>query len=63
MSNSLLEIQGQIKSDTGQNTIIEQICRSCLVPIDDNFFWMASDYLDKKFIDIYKNVTSIEVRI
>lgn len=52
MSNPLLETE---------STIVEQICRSCLVPIDDKFFWMASNYLDKKFIDIYKNVTSIQV--
>uniref|UniRef100_A0AAR5PT96 Protein krueppel n=1 Tax=Dendroctonus ponderosae TaxID=77166 RepID=A0AAR5PT96_DENPD len=38
------------------------VCRCCLSQVNSrNFFWLESYYLDRKFIDIYYNVTSIMV--
>ncbi|XP_066246493.1 zinc finger protein 75A isoform X2 [Euwallacea similis] len=42
----------------------ENLCRSCLVEIDNKrYFWLESYYLERKFIEIYHNVTSLKVDI
>ncbi|XP_066149782.1 zinc finger protein OZF-like isoform X1 [Euwallacea fornicatus] len=51
----------------GVNVVVyegENLCRSCLVETDSKrYFWLESYYLERKFIEIYHNVTSLEVDI